>query len=101
MFLKNRNISSKIKRSKVTDYAALKDCFENVNISAIHVLLDFSLTVKAKPHECVIRTSQRFWVQMRYLVEIEILIFSDTYTYLEYTCEISVRYLKRFLRNRQ
>ena len=24
MFLKNRNISSKIKRSKVTDYAALK-----------------------------------------------------------------------------
>ena len=26
MFLKNRNISSKIKRSKVTDYAALKRC---------------------------------------------------------------------------
>ena len=25
MFLKNRNISSKIKRSKVTDYAALKE----------------------------------------------------------------------------
>ena len=25
MFLKNRNISSKIKRSKVTDYAALRD----------------------------------------------------------------------------
>ena len=25
MILKNRNISSKIKRSKVTDYAALKD----------------------------------------------------------------------------
>ena len=25
MFLKNRNIISKIKRSKVTDYAALKD----------------------------------------------------------------------------
>ena len=25
MFLKNRNISSKIKRSKVTDYAALND----------------------------------------------------------------------------
>ena len=43
----------------------------------------------------------RFWVQMRYLVEIEILIFSDTYISLEYTCEISVRYLKRFLRNRQ
>ena len=27
MFLKNRNIISKIKRSKVTDYAALKQCF--------------------------------------------------------------------------
>ena len=27
MFLKNRNISSKIKRSKVTDYAALKNIF--------------------------------------------------------------------------
>ena len=26
MFLKNRNISSKIKRSKVTDYAALISC---------------------------------------------------------------------------
>ena len=45
--------------------------------------------------------AMRFWVQMRYLVEIEILIFSDTYMSLEYTCEISVRYLKRFLRNRQ
>ena len=29
MFLKNRNISSKIKRSKVTDYAALKVIAEN------------------------------------------------------------------------
>ena len=43
----------------------------------------------------------RFWVQMRYLVEIEMSIFSDTYMSLEDTCEISVRYLKRFLRNRQ
>ena len=25
---------------------------------SIHVLLDFLLTVKAAPHECVIRTSQ-------------------------------------------
>ena len=32
---------------------------------------------------------------------IEILIFSDTCLSLEYTCEISVRYLKRFLRKRQ
>ena len=33
MFLKNRNISSKIKRSKVTDYAALSNhciCFVGV-----------------------------------------------------------------------
>ena len=30
---------------------------------------------------------------MRYLVEIGVLIFSDTYMSLEYTCEISVRYL--------
>ena len=45
--------------------------------------------------------AMRFWVQMRYLVEIEILIFSETYMSLEYTCEISVRYLMRFLRNRQ
>ena len=31
MFLKNRNFISKLKRSKVTDYAALKACdyFEN------------------------------------------------------------------------
>ena len=32
MLLKNNNIISKIKISKVTNYAALKDCFENVNI---------------------------------------------------------------------
>ena len=31
MFLKNRNFSSKIKRSKVTDYAALKWCIQNIN----------------------------------------------------------------------
>ena len=43
----------------------------------------------------------RFWAQIRSLVEIEILIFSDTYISLEYTCEILVLYLKRFLRNRQ
>ena len=43
----------------------------------------------------------RFWVQMRYLIEIEILIFSDNYMSLEYTCEISVRYIKQFLRNMQ
>ena len=30
VFLKNRNIISKIKRSKVTDYAALKDTCENM-----------------------------------------------------------------------
>ena len=27
-------------------------------LAALHVLFDFSLTVKAAPHECVIRTSQ-------------------------------------------
>ena len=32
MFLKNRNISSKIKRSKVTEYAALKIKSERINI---------------------------------------------------------------------
>ena len=32
MFLKNRNISSKNKRSKVTDYAALKIKSERINI---------------------------------------------------------------------
>ena len=31
VFLKNRNISSKIKRSKVTDYAALRIENKNVN----------------------------------------------------------------------
>ena len=33
MFLKNRNISSKIKRSKVTDYAALT-VLSNVSVEA-------------------------------------------------------------------
>ena len=30
MFLKNRNINSKIRRSKVTDYAALKTIIRNI-----------------------------------------------------------------------
>ena len=46
MFLKNRNISSKIKRSKVTDYAALK-----VNLSSIVVSRECSGTVV----ECLTR----------------------------------------------
>ena len=33
MFLKNRNISSKMKRSKVTDYAALRLCLISVQKS--------------------------------------------------------------------
>ena len=37
----------------------LNSSFSNhVVNSLLHVLLDFSLTVKAAPHECVIRTSQ-------------------------------------------
>ena len=36
MFLKNRNISSKIKSSKVTEYAALK---YSVKLSSVCVLL--------------------------------------------------------------
>ena len=31
---------------------------EFLNIASGHILLDFSLTVKAAPYECVIRTSQ-------------------------------------------
>ena len=37
MILKNRNISSKIKRSKVTDYAAL-----NGDLCAIHLSSEYS-----------------------------------------------------------
>ena len=36
---------------------SLEDCFESGHLNYL-VLLDFSLTVKAVPHECVIRTSQ-------------------------------------------
>ena len=36
MFLKNKNIISKIRRSKVTDYAALKDSdTESENLSSL------------------------------------------------------------------
>ena len=34
MFLKNRNISSKIKRSKVTDYAALMGALKEFSITS-------------------------------------------------------------------
>ena len=36
----------------------LAPCISQLMRFAILVLLDFSLTVKAAPHECVIRTSQ-------------------------------------------
>ena len=39
VFLKNRNIISKIKRSKVTDYAALKSYPFSVSIFFIFLLL--------------------------------------------------------------
>ena len=45
--------------------------------------------------------AMRFWVQMRYLVEIQILIFSDTYNSLKYACEFLVQHLERFLRYKQ
>ena len=38
MFLKNKNISSKIKRSKVTDYAALIDDLQNKYLQQLHLL---------------------------------------------------------------
>ena len=38
MFLKNRNICSKIKRSKVTDYAALIDDLQNKYLQQLHLL---------------------------------------------------------------
>ena len=48
MFLKNRNINSKIKRSKVTDYAALKiknskGIFE---VKSVKLLLALSILIK-------------------------------------------------------
>ena len=39
--------------------SATRDVYEKQNYSPIiHLLLDFSLSVKAAPHECVIRTGQ-------------------------------------------
>ena len=40
MFLKNRNISSKIKISKVTDYAALKSILTTKDRTRYQVLLE-------------------------------------------------------------
>ena len=50
MFLKNRNIISKIKISKVTDYAALKDVkhqiiFLNFDVICMIVQVDFYVLV--------------------------------------------------------
>ena len=63
MFVKNRNISSKIKRSKVTDYAALMDkmllmstrklCFRaelRFNLIPHYVDFQFQLSVKVIVH---------------------------------------------------
>ena len=71
------------------------------NSDALTHLVEYIWYSTQKSKYSLYVTSHEIWVQMRYLVEIEILIFSDTYVSLEYTCEISVRYLKRFLRNRQ
>ena len=43
--------------TKVSDRLAATKCGAKLHLFC-YVLLDFSLTVKAAPHECVIRTSQ-------------------------------------------
>ena len=42
---------------KVNSYPTIHDDCRLLSL-IVYVLLDFSLTVKAAPHECVIRTSQ-------------------------------------------
>ena len=46
VFLKNRNISSKIKRSKVTDYAALKIDFLFLQLNNESILLSTKTNVQ-------------------------------------------------------
>ena len=72
MFLKNRNISSKIKRSKVTDYAALKLCISingSLTISVyqydMHCVLEYilqKLKYKVLVHNYVI--DKRYQIQI-------------------------------------
>ena len=48
----------KLRRRHVTQASQELRYIDNMGIDYKLVLLDFSLTVKAAPHECVIRTSQ-------------------------------------------
>ena len=41
MFLKNKNIIFKIRRSKVTDYAALKEYFQALEMDKMHIYVVF------------------------------------------------------------
>ena len=50
VFLKNKNIIFKIRRSKVTDYAALTVNIGVMRFLWLHVLLNFLVTVKTAPH---------------------------------------------------
>ena len=50
MFLNNRNISSKIKRSKVTDYAALSQLFFNLVAASRVDYLGYSVIAYTSGH---------------------------------------------------
>ena len=70
MFLKNRNISSKIKRSKVTDYAALTCYKQNLNFLASQCSRgDWfeSHFVEKKPEDRVCRDKKRGSSVVRHL----------------------------------
>ena len=77
MFLKNRNISSKIKRSKVTDYAASILYYSIYKIwkkhAAVLYFIEKSIIfVKLCSHmnrsDTMRLESQRKWLSLRYIV---------------------------------
>ena len=61
MFLKNRNISSKIKRSNVTDYAALKRSF---SLAVPCAMIDSHLPSKFKDNDLILIPNQLTFASM-------------------------------------
>ena len=67
MFLKNRNIISKIKRSKVTDYAALTVCLYvfTVVMNATNSIIDFHTCIVGEPKSRIVQ-KHTFFASERY-----------------------------------
>ena len=82
MFLKNRNISIKIKRSKVTDYAALTFCI--LMDFPIHInTIRMGLSIIYEPRHAIMCLREINYVMRNDIVKSDVIILRRAFTIKE------------------